>query len=237
MNASTLASRSLLPEIMDDPALGDDEHLRALRGLRRINAISGTAWSIWRPITRLIEETNLQRVRILDVGCGGGDLVFALAATAARAGIDLDIAGCDMSTRAIDIARSRAETGCSGVHFFRLDALADPWPEEYDVVVSSLLLHHFRHDEIVGLLRRATAAARRMVVISDLRRTYAGLLLARIGTRVLSRSRVVHHDGPQSVRAALTMPELRQAAHEAGLHDAPITCSWPQRMLLVWRRG
>jgi 2-polyprenyl-3-methyl-5-hydroxy-6-metoxy-1,4-benzoquinol methylase len=221
---------------MDDPALSDHEHIRALRGLRRINAISGTTGAIWRPIARLVRQQNLDRIRILDIGCGGGDLVFALAAKARRRKIDLDIAGCDMSPRAVEIARSRTGSDRSGVHFFRLNALADPWPEEYDVVVSSLLLHHLSHDEIVGFLKRAAGAARRMMVMSDLRRTRTGLLLAQIGTRVLSRSRVVHHDGPQSVRGALTVQELRRATNEAGLSDASITRCFPQRMLLTWRR-
>ena len=50
--------------------------------------------------------------------------------------------------------------------------------------------------------------ARRQVVISDLRRSRSGFVIAWIGTRLLSRSPVVHYDGPVSVRAAWTIREL-----------------------------
>ena len=50
--------------------------------------------------------------------------------------------------------------------------------------------------------------SRRMVVISDLRRCRLGWLTAWAGSRILSRSGIVHHDAPVSVRAAWTVQEL-----------------------------
>ena len=63
-----------------------------------------------------------------------------------------------------------------------------------------------------------------------------GYLLALIGTRVLSRSPIVHVDGPRSVRAAFTVFEALQLAEHAGLHGATIGWRWPFRFLMEWRR-
>ena len=64
----------------------------------------------------------------------------------------------------------------------------------------------------------------------------AGWLLAHVGTRLLSRSWVVHTDGPRSVAGAFTVAELRELAAEAGLVGAEVAWRWPFRMLLTWRR-
>ncbi len=79
-------------------------------------------------------------------------------------------------------------------------------------------------------------AAARLVLINDLARTGAGYLLAWAGCRVLSRSPVVHHDGPASVASAFTPDEALELAREAGLAGATVARRWPERFLLAWSR-
>ena len=57
-----------------------------------------------------------------------------------------------------------------------------------------------------------------------------------LGCRVLSRSPVVHVDGPRSARAAWTVTELRGLAERAGLAGASVERRLPCRMLLDWSR-
>ena len=80
------------------------------------------------------------------------------------------------------------------------------------------------------------AAARRAVLINDLARSTAGLMLAHVATRLLTRSPVVHVDGPRSVEGAFTAEEARQLAERAGLHGSTVGRRWPFRYLLMWRR-
>ena len=75
-----------------------------------------------------------------------------------------------------------------------------------------------------------------LVLVNDLERGLAGLTLAHLGTRLLSRSDVVHTDGPLSVRAAFTVPEVRALAAAAGLTGAVVVRRWPCRFLLTWTR-
>jgi len=71
-------------------------------------------------------------------------------------------------------------------------------------------------------------------VVDDLIRSRLGYALAWSGTRLLSRSWVVHTDGPLSVRAAFTPAELRRLAAEAGLTTAELVPFWPERQRLIW---
>jgi hypothetical protein len=53
----------------------------------------------------------------------------------------------------------------------------------------------------------------------------------------LSRSAVVHADGPQSVAAAFTPIEVLTLARRAGLHTARVSSQWPCRFLLSVERA
>ena len=47
-----LKQRHLVPELMDDPALNEFEHIRALRGLERLNRISFADYFFWKAILK-----------------------------------------------------------------------------------------------------------------------------------------------------------------------------------------
>jgi 2-polyprenyl-3-methyl-5-hydroxy-6-metoxy-1,4-benzoquinol methylase len=226
-----LTRRRLEPEVMDDPGLDPELHAGALRGLARINALSGSARSFWPAIRRLAP------VRVLDLACGGGDVAVRLAVRAKREGVRAEFAGCDISPTALNVARRRAESAGVAVEFFRRDLFADGPPAGYDVLTCSLFLHHLDETQAVTLLRQMSESAGRLVLVNDLRRSGVGLLLARVVTRVVTRSPVVHVDGPQSVEAAFTLPEVRSLAERAGLRGAEIRPTWPCRFLLTWHRA
>lgn len=170
-------------------------------------------------------------IRVLDIACGGGDIARSLRRRARRAGVDLRVDGCDRSETAVGLARN-----CSGgapALFFRLDAIAEPLPEGYDAMISNLFLHHLSTTNASILLGKMSTAAP-VVVVTDLIRGSFGYATALIGTRVLSRSRVVHTDGPRSVRAAFTIDEVRRLAESAGLERARIRSVFPFRWRLDW---
>src|SRR5204862_3015533 len=134
----------------------------------------------------------------------------------------------------IQTARERAANAEADLTFFPLDVFREPLPSDYDVITCSLFLHHLDEAQAVDLLRRLAAATRRLVLINDLARGPLGYTLAYFGTRVLSRSRVVHTDGPLSVRAAFTPNEAVALAWQAGVTGATVARRWPCRVLLVW---
>ena len=229
-------SRHRCPEWMDQPGLDAVEHARALRGLCRINRVSRSDAIVWPAILRLATGNGAAPARVLDLACGGGDVAIALARRAARWGLEVQIAGCDVSPVAVRIARAAAAEGRVPVRFFERDALADPIPEGYDVVMCSLFLHHLGDDQAVRLLSKMAGAAHRLILVNDLLRSRLGYGLAWAGCRLLSRSPIVHHDGPVSVRSAFTLAEVRDLARRADLDRVCLTRHWPRRFLLSGSR-
>jgi 2-polyprenyl-3-methyl-5-hydroxy-6-metoxy-1,4-benzoquinol methylase len=142
--------------------------------------------------------------------------------------------GWDISPTAIGWAQRRAAETGAAVRFFQRDALGDADFDGYDIVVSSLFLHHLNDGQAVEFLARVRHGCRRLALISDLIRCFLGWALARVATRVLSRSAIVHTDGPRSVVRAFTRGEILQLAKRAGLEGAAVSSHWPFRFLLQW---
>lgn len=233
----TIRRRVRVPEVMDQPDLDPIEHRRALDGLERIDFVSRSTATLWRAVHDVATELAGRPVRVLDLACGGGPLAIGLARRAGRAGLPIEVHGCDRSRVALDHARaSAARADVSTVEFHELDVIREPLPAGFDVICSSLFLHHLSEVEAVSLLERMAGATRHTVLVSDLRRTTLGHFLAWAGCRLLSRSPVVHADGTRSVRAAFTTAEARALAAQAGLADASLSEHWPQRFVLHWRR-
>jgi SAM-dependent methyltransferase len=228
------------PELMDDPALPEGEHLAALVALSRINAVSRTAARLAADIRRLLRGRPAAPgpLVIADLACGGGDVTLELARRIGRSRSGrrtVRVTGYDKSPRAVAWARSAAARRGIDAAFEVRDVLAEGCPP-CDVAVNSLFLHHLEDDPARGLLREM-AGARVGGVISDLVRCRVGLALAVAATAMLSSSRVARLDGPASVRAARTPSEYRSLCDAAGLCHATIRRSWPRRVVIRWQSG
>jgi len=237
--ASWPSTRVQQPELMDDPALPEVDHLRALDALCSINFISRTSSQLAAASARLAAASGRSAkagdlLKIVDVACGGGDVTVNVARKLARIGFTVEMLGLDKSSRAIARAR-RCLPARAGVQvvFEEVDVLACDTPS-CDIAISSLFLHHLEDGSVCRLLQSLANAARIGIAVSDLVRSRRGLLLARLGTWGLSRSHVARIDGPISVRAARRPEEYRQLLARAGISNATVRGTWPARVLIEW---
>ena len=227
--------RDRQPEVMDQPGLDPAEHDRALKGLRRINGISRCVPGLFRHVEALAAESPATQLSVLELACGGGDTAIELAALARRRDLDVLVQACDLNPEAVRLARRNVARSDSNVGVFVADALDPSESKQFDVVYCTLFVHHLDPPDVVRLLKGMTARARRLVIVDDLIRSRLGYSLAWMGTRLLSRSWVVHHDGPLSVKGAFTPSEILDLASQAGLHDCVLERTWPERYRLCWR--
>lgn len=224
---------------MDQPGLDVATHYHALAALGKTNKICRISRILWQSIrgTGILSKRQ-EPLRILDVASGGGDNLIGLVRQAAHDSVAVEAMGCDINPNAIRYAQKTADrSGLSCVGFFQLNALEDPFPENYDVIMCTLFLHHLKEADIRNVLARMAKATRKLVLVDDLRRNRLGYLYAWVGARLLTRSHIVHIDGPLSVRAAFTLAEFDQLARDAGLSEARFRRHWPQRFVMTWMKS
>ncbi len=214
-----LRSRSTEGELLDAP-LPAAEARKSLGDLRLVNRWLGGRGGLLRAVAPHLPP----RGRLLDVGCGSGDMAAYLSSRLAHpvlaVGVDLKLVHL---REAPPVVRRVA---------------ADVWrlpfrDRSFDVVTASLFLHHFDEADLGRLLRELARLARRAVVVSDLERALVPFVFARAVFPLLFATPVSVHDGLVSIRRGFRKPELRAAFVAAGLRGVRIRRLFPYRLLAV----
>jgi SAM-dependent methyltransferase len=218
-----LRVRSREEEILDG-ALPEEETRLSLADLRFANRWLGNRRSLRRAMRPYLEGGG----RVLDVGCGSGDVLCFLVP---RLPPPLIAVGVDLKPLHL------REAPCSILRVAG-DALRLPFPDRcFDVVISSLFLHHFDAERLPVLLGSLFRVARRALVVSDLHRALVPFLFGRAFFPLLFRSRVSVEDGLLSFRRALNPAELREAFARAGVGPVRVARRFPYRLVALAERG
>ncbi len=156
-----------------------------------------------------------QRLSVLDVGFGEGDMLRRLARWGARRGLALDLAGVDLNPASTAAARAATPDGMRIA--YRTGDVFDEPPGRHDVVISSLFTHHLPDAEVVRFLAWMERTARRGWFVNDLHRH----VVAHDGFKLLSHvagwHRFVQHDGPVSVARSFRRRDWDGLLRAAGL--------------------
>ena len=231
---TNLSVRTREPEMMDDLTQPRAEIDIALRALARINRLSRSALYISREILPLI--SNNRPVRILDLGSGGGDVLCDISELLQRIGIAVDAVGIDMNPLSVDYANRYAKRRNSNARFIESTALDAVQTLEYDIVISSLFLHHFSEEDLETLFSTIRERATIGMIMSDLRRSPLNYGLIWLTTHLMSRSKMIRFDGLVSAKAALTKNEFERLVWRAKLKGSIVTPTFPFRTIISWCR-
>lgn len=134
--------------------------------------------------------SGYQHARVLDVGCGAGQLSLLLAQ---QPEVE-EVTGIDLSSDMVSQARTAAEIHERNARFLQADAAEMPFPDaSFDVVVSTISMHHWEDAPAVMREIRRVLAPGGKAIIFDLRRDAFPVFLG--VTTLVSRFLV-----PESVR-------------------------------------
>lgn len=225
-----LKQRSTAPEMMDSPEFGYQEVVDTFRFLQPVNRRFGGH----RPVLSFFgrESRNWERhriYRVLDVGCGAGDVAVTLVRWGRSRGYRLEIRGIDKHPAIVELAGTKCQAypeislACQDVFAFG--------DEQYDYVHASQFLHHFADDRVPGVLNHLLDISRCKVVINDLVRTPLFYLATWFFT--LLTSAVFRHDARLSVKKGFKLDELERILRDNAFHHFRLEKHFLYRFLLI----
>jgi SAM-dependent methyltransferase len=206
-------------ELLDGPLDDRATLVGNLRDLRRVNRLLGGTGLSQQAVDVLVTGRR-ESFSLLDVGTGAADIPVALLRAETARGRDLRVVALDTRGEILEAARV-LDPGLSDRRDLQLatsDGRDLPYPENaFDVVHSSLVIHHLEPQEAIAFLREARRVARKGIVLNDLIRGRGQWAGAWLLARLFTRNRFTRHDAPLSVLRAYTRVELRALLAAAGL--------------------
>lgn len=212
MRLTSLTARSREAEQMDDSSLDLATFAAVLGDLEVVNR-----WTLAsRPTLSFLRRSSATRssFRLLDVGCGSGDMLRAIRRWADRLRIRAELVGVDRDPRSAPVAIA-ATPPSMGIDFVTGDY--ENLPGRFDFIVSSLVAHHMSESEIVRFIQFMEANASGGWLINDLHRRAMALLLYPLLASALRIHSIVRSDGMLSVARSFRAEDWQSLLERAGL--------------------
>ena len=217
-------------ERMDGRSFSQQDAVETFRYLIPVNRLFGGI----RPLISFFRKESRSwdaeiTYRILDAGCGSGDVAVALARWARRNGHRVEIDAVDNHLPTVELA----QWCCAGypeIHLHHRN-IFDQNEDCYDYVYTSQFLHHFSDAEAPAVLQRLRQMSGRRLVVNDL--IDAPLHYMATWMLTLFTSSVFRHDARISVRRGFQIDDLQELMRRHGFDHFHIEKHFLYRFLLI----
>lgn len=218
------------PEIMDDFNIKGDVLKDALDKIARINHLLGGNKLTLNGVKKLLRKVSGQNlIKIVDVGCGNGDMLRRLADYGLQKNLNLELIGVDANTFTIDYAAALS-SGYENINYTCEDIFSKSFSElKYDIVLCTLTLHHFKKDEILSLLDTFYGNAKLGFVINDLHRNVLAYRLFQALCFVFRLNEMSRKDGLTSILRGFKKQELIDFSKKLKFKKYSIEWKWAFR--------
>jgi 2-polyprenyl-3-methyl-5-hydroxy-6-metoxy-1,4-benzoquinol methylase len=217
-------------EIMDDFNL-EGENLRdALDKIAKINQLLGGNSLTLLGVKSLLKNASSDtEITIVDVGCGNGDMLRILADYGLKNNLKFKLIGIDANNFTVNHAISLSKK-YSNISYRREDIFDKAFAElEYDIVLSTLVLHHFKEDEIIKTLRLFYTNAKLGIVINDLQRSLIAYRLFQALCFVFRLNPLSREDGLISILRGFKKEDLIRFSEKLNFKKYTIEWRWAFR--------
>jgi len=228
-----LKKRPLKPEILDSPDLSQQQVVDTFHFLLPVNRWLGGI----RPQLQFLKRESKnwdprKTYRLLDAGCGVGDVPLALVRWSRRQGYRLQVDAVDVHPLIVERARQKCR-GYPEISFFSQDVFQFAG-QGYDYVHAAQFLHHFADQQVPWVLNQLLQKCQGKLLISDLLR--APLFYTATWLVTLFASPTFRHDARLSVRKGFKMDELQELLGTNDFYNFKLNWHFFYRFLLVIER-
>ena len=224
--ARSFAERSHETELMDTEAVSFEDYRACLKDLSTVNALTLTHSPVLTWLDRATRSlAQDERVTVLDLGYGYGDLLRKIHTWSRRKGRAFDLVGLDLNPMSEPIARAATPPDVSIE--YRTGNVFDYKPEQpIDFVISSQTTHHMSNEDLATFVRWMEQVAARGWYIADLHRHPVPFHLFGALARVARWHRFVQHDGPVSIARSFRKEDWEKILQAAGLAPGAAEIRW-----------
>ncbi|HXE08149.1 MAG TPA: methyltransferase domain-containing protein [Acidobacteriaceae bacterium] len=199
--------------------------------------LEGIFCSSSRPGGAWTGHPNSRAMKLVDVGCGYGDMLRRIERWTAKRGVAMELVGVDVNANAVRAARE-ATPARSSVRFLLGDVRDCAEAQDADLIAASGMTHHLSEAELVRLLAWMEQTARVGWIVTDLHRMPVPYRLFSVLARGPWWHRFIRPDGMASIRRAFREEDWRRMCAAAQIDAGAITIHThrPARLVVSRRK-
>lgn len=223
--------RNTQTEIMDDLALDGEMLRKTLDQLSLINKWLGGIRPTIGAVRKLINPLPKERqITIVDIGCGGGDVLRELADFGKKRSRNFNLVGIDANKFIINYAKEKTAK-YPEISYFSHNVFSVEFSQlNYDIALFNLVLHHFSDEEIIRLLSLVSSKAKVGVIINDLQRSSVAYHLFQLLSLAIANP-MAREDGLISILRGFRKKDLMRFSKKLKLKKFVIQKKWAFRYL------
>ena len=230
------SERSNAPESMDDFSMEGEILRDALDKIASINRLLGgnkvTLNGVKKILNAKENDSTNKLIRILDVGCGNGDMLRALADYGNTKGLNFELTGIDANGFTIGHAQ-QLSAAYPNISYLCEDIFHEIKQDlRYDVILCTLTLHHFKDKEILELMQGFESQAEMGIVVNDLHRSRTAYYLFRLICFLFGLNKMSRDDGLVSILRGFKEADLFR--YSALLNFKNYTIHWKWAFRYQW---
>lgn len=228
-----LHQRSYQKELMDEENIPFEAMAQTLKELNVVNSRLGGHAITLSGVRQLLD--GKEAVTICEIGCGGGDNLFAIQQYCLKKNIRTSFIGIDINPECIAFAKKQyprmpCEWICSDYALVNFDN------NQPDIIFSSLFCHHFTDDQLVSMLKWQEQNCSQGFFINDLHRHWLAYYLIKYITKFFSKSYLVKNDACLSVARSFRKKDWELFFQKAGLTEYTIDWRWAFRFIVIFKK-
>ena len=218
------------PEKKEDFTMEDEILRDALDKIAKINQLLGGNKLTLKGVQDLLpSDAKVREIVIVDVGCGNGDMLRNLADFGFKNNYNFRLIGIDANNFTISHAQKLSEK-YSNISYHCLDIFSKSFQElQYDIVLCTLTLHHFKDIQIIQLLNVFYKNTTIGIVINDLQRSAVAYRLFQGLCFVFQLNDMSREDGLISILRGFKKEELIEFSKKLRFNKYNIQWKWAFR--------
>lgn len=200
--------RTNATEIMDDFSISGIVLRDTLDKIDSINTFLGGNNVTINGLKKLLKNHPKEKaLTIIDLGCGSGDILRSVSKLGKKQGYTFNLIGIDANKDTIAYAKELS-VDYSEIQFLDYDIFSEYFKTlEYDIVLSTLFLHHFKEEELIPFVSFLIKKTKIGIVINDLHRHRLAYYLFKLLCLTITNKMVIE-DGLTSVLRGFKRKEL-----------------------------
>lgn len=209
-------NRSAEKEKLDNLSLNGEPLYKALKSLEWVNRWLGNHRSTTKAIIKAYKKGR-NPLRIIDLGCGGGDLMAVIAQSLQKKNIPFSITGIDANRNTLEYAAKKCAQ-FKEINFQQADILFPGFRlNECDVLITSHFIYHFSEKELAGFISNNLSAVTTCFICSELERSRLAYILFKCSSFFLALSKLAKQGGLLAIKRSFTKKEWLSVLNQAGV--------------------